>query len=219
MLSQPQIPSNKYGLPVINDIEQFKAATTDTNQAMVLLRQVLRPFHSHIVYATPHNFTGIKLYHQPQLFLRLPAARALARVQDSLLKRGLNILIFDAYRPYAVTEKMWEVVPDDRYAANPANGSGHNRGTAIDLTLADANTGLPLPMPTDFDNFSDTAHYAFTHLPENVLANRNLLRGVMEHFGFVALSTEWWHFSLPDAKRFALLNLSFKQMRRVALKL
>ena len=139
----------------------------------------------------------------------------LQKVQDSLHAVGCSLFFFDTYRPYAVTKKMWEIVPDDRYAANPAFGSGHNRGIAVDVSLADKATGKPLPMPTAYDNFTDTAHQNFMDLPEDVLKNRNLLKGVMEHFGFRPLSTEWWHFSLPDGAKYPVLDLTFADLKRI----
>lgn len=127
---------------------------------------------------------------------------------------GLGLKIFDAYRPYAVTEKFWELVHDERYVANPANGSGHNRGTSLDLTIIYLENGQELNMGTGFDNFTDTAHHSFTNLPESILQNRMLLKSLMEQNGFKALETEWWHYSLPNSKQYELLNLSFKKLSR-----
>jgi D-alanyl-D-alanine dipeptidase len=73
-------------------------------------------------------------------------------------------------------------------------------------------------MGTGFDNFSDTAHVSFTELPEDVLKNRNLLKTVMEKYGFVQLSTEWWHFYLPNSSNFELLDLSFSQLESLSRK-
>jgi zinc D-Ala-D-Ala dipeptidase len=109
---------------------------------------------------------------------------------------------------------MWEPVQDDRYAADPKKGSGHNRGTAADLTIIYLSTGKELPMGTGFDNFSDTAHHNFTGLPAEVLKNRALLKKTMEENGFKALDTEWWHYSLPNAKEYELLNLSFAALAK-----
>jgi zinc D-Ala-D-Ala dipeptidase len=103
-------------------------------------------------------------------------------------------------------------VKDERYAANPAIGSGHNRGIAVDLTLADLKTHELLPMPTGFDNFSDSAHQDFKGLDDKVIANRDLLRQVMEKYGFTQLSTEWWHFSWSGNKTFEVLDLDFDQL-------
>ena len=183
--------------------------------AMVPLEPFIGPVKSNWPYATANNFTKQVLYHKPAAYLRKEAALALQQVHNDLLKMGYDIFIYDAYRPYSVTQKMWEIVPDDRYAANPANGSGHNRGVAVDLTLTDAGSGIPLAMPTGFDNFSDTAHHNFMQLPEQVLRNRALLKTTMEKHGFVALDTEWWHYYLPNPKRYPLLDLNFKQMRQV----
>ena len=135
-------------------------------------------------------------------------------MQLKLNEMGLGLKIFDAYRPYAVTEKFWELVHDERYVANPANGSGHNRGTSLDLTIIYLENGQELNMGTDFDNFTDTAHHSFTNLPESILQNRMLLKSLMEQNGFKALETEWWHYSLPNSKQYELLNLSFKKLSR-----
>jgi D-alanyl-D-alanine dipeptidase len=205
---------NPYKLPIISTRKAYKHSIKgNPGMKMVKVEDSIHPFFAEVPYAGTNNFTGIVLYKNPTFFLRGKALHQLKMAQDSLSMLGLSFYFFDTYRPYAVTLKMWEKVPDDRYAANPANGSGHNRGVAVDLTLADLKTGKPLPMPTGFDNFSDTAHYAFLDLPEDVLRNRTLLRGVMEHFGFRALETEWWHFYLPEPKQYPLMDLSFKQLR------
>ncbi|MBC7867092.1 MAG: peptidase M15, partial [Gloeobacteraceae cyanobacterium ES-bin-316] len=101
------------------------------------------------------------------------------------------------------------------YAANPKYGSGHNRGIAVDLTLINLTTKKELNMGTGFDHFSDTAHVNFTALPADVLANRRLLQSLMETSGFKILETEWWHFYLPDAKKYDLMDLSFKQLEKI----
>jgi D-alanyl-D-alanine dipeptidase len=147
--------------------------------------------------------------------VRKEAADALKEVQEELKQHGLSLYFFDAYRPYNVTKKMWEIIPDERYAANPAKGSGHNRGASVDVTLADLKTGTPLEMPTHFDDFSEKAHHNYTNLPTQVIKNRELLRTVMVKYGFAPLQTEWWHYSIPGAaQKYELLDLSFRQMKR-----
>jgi D-alanyl-D-alanine dipeptidase len=166
-------------------------------------------------YAGTHNFTGQRLYSQStRTFMRLLPARALAAVQDSLHRLGFGLKIFDAYRPHAATRLMWDLVHDERYVANPAKGSGHNRGLAVDLTLVDRRSGKDLDMGTGFDNFTDTAHADFSQLPEAVLANRRLLRSVMEAKGFTVLPTEWWHFYWPNDRNYDVLDLDFKKLDR-----
>ncbi len=165
-------------------------------------------------YAGANNFTQQQLY--PAItttYLRKPAADSLKVILRELKKSGLGLKIFDAYRPYSVTEKMWETVPDDRYAADPKKGSGHNRGVAVDLTIINLTTKEELDMGTGFDNFSDTAHHAFTSLPEAVLQNRLLLKNIMELHGFKALDTEWWHYYLPNAKDYELLDIPFAELQ------
>ncbi|MES2773254.1 MAG: M15 family metallopeptidase [Bacteroidota bacterium] len=210
------IPKNEYGLQVVEKKGTYKQIVrADESHRMVALDPILSPLSTAFYYATPDNFTNEVLYKKPAAYLRLEAATALKKVQDSLRSIGYDIKIFDGYRPYSVTRKMWKIVPDDRYAANPANGSGHNRGVAVDLTLIDLKTGKELQMPTPFDSFSDTSHHDFMQLPPEILRNRALLKKVMEQYGFLALSTEWWHYSLPQPKRYELLDLSFQKMRKL----
>ena len=110
---------------------------------------------------------------------------------------------------------MWKVVRDSRYAADPAKGSGHNLGTSVDVTLVNLRTKKELNMGTGFDNFNDSAHQDFTALPSIILQNRNLLKTTMEKYGFKSLDTEWWHFSLPDANNYELLNIPFDALKKL----
>jgi len=201
---------------VIGSIPAYTASiASDSDLLMVPVQNYVRPVSLQWYYATTHNFTHRVLYHQPVAYLRKKAALQLAAVNRELNAHGLGLKLFDAYRPYSVTKKMWKVVPDDRYAANPAKGSGHNRGIAVDLTIIDLRTGSELPMPTPFDDFTEKAHHDYQQLPAEVIRNRSLLRQTMEKFGFVALETEWWHYSLPDPKQYPLLDLSFRQMKHL----
>ena len=208
------MPEFQDSLDIISSLDSYKNTTLlDTSQQLVDLQTYLTPFYSDFKYATTTNFTGKVLYKDPKAYLRLPAARALQCALDQLFKKGLSLKIYDAYRPYTVTKKMWNYVPDPRYTANPAKGSGHNRGAAVDLTLVWLKTGEELEMPTAFDNFSERAHHNYMNLPKQAIANRALLRTVMEKAGFVALETEWWHYALPNAaQRFKLMDLSFAQL-------
>lgn len=209
--------ANKYGLFVVSDISSFKnSIAVDTNKRMMNILNCLPDIVLDLRYATSNNFMKQKLY--PAIhttYLRRAPALALQKVAVELKKENLTLKIFDAYRPYSVTEKMWEAVKDDRYAADPSKGSGHNRGIAVDLTLVDINTKKELSMGTGFDNFSDTAHTNFMELSTPILHNRNLLKSVMEKYGFISLDTEWWHFSLQNATGFELLDLSFEELKKL----
>lgn len=214
--AQPKI-LNKYGLIVIKDIKILqKEIVLDSNKRMVNLRTIIPKLQLDLKYATIHNFMHQKLYPLTHTtYLRKPAADSLQKVVAYLKTQNLTIKIFDAYRPYSVTEKMWEKVHDDRYAADPSKGSGHNRGVAVDLTLINLQTGEELPMGTGFDNFSDTAHSNFTNLPLQILKNRSILKNAMEKFGFLQLTTEWWHYYLPNSSHYELLDISFRDLKKM----
>ncbi|MCA9772409.1 MAG: M15 family metallopeptidase, partial [Myxococcales bacterium] len=122
-------------------------------------------------YATKDNVLGVRMYPDGRLFALPPVGARLARVQAVLRSEGLSLVVYDAYRPQTVQQRMWERFPDDRYVANPAVGSNHSRGAAVDLTLARAD-GEMLAMPTPFDDFTRRAHRDFMDLPDGVLANR-----------------------------------------------
>jgi D-alanyl-D-alanine dipeptidase len=210
------LPKNEFGLTIVANAADFKASISqDSLKQMVAIDKYVADIKTDFVYATANNFTHQILYSKPKAYLRLAAAKALQAVANNLKTKGLGLLIYDAYRPYSVTKTMWQIVPDDRYAANPAKGSGHNRGIAVDLTLYNLQTGLPLPMPTPFDDFTEKAHHNYMQLDSVVLANRQLLKITMEQQGFKALDTEWWHYYLPNAAYFELLDIDFKQMKKL----
>lgn len=205
--------TSKYGVPVIDQIAAYRLSVEkDPGKKMVELRSAIPGMLYDLRYATTNNFMHRRMYRKntKQTFLRAPAATALSKVQHELNSKGYGLLIFDAYRPYAVTVSFWELVKDERYVANPSKGSGHNRGLAVDLTIVDLKTGKSLDMGTDFDNFTDTAHHDFTQLPQPVLNNRKLLKETMERHGFKLFETEWWHYYWPNDRSYEVLDLSFK---------
>jgi zinc D-Ala-D-Ala dipeptidase len=205
-------------LEVIHHIHAYRQMeAADTMQKMVAVNDLAPGFKVDMKYATANNFTRQQLYPDiHQVFVRRNVAAALVLAQKQLATKGVGIKFWDGYRPYRVTKKMWELVKDERYVANPSKGSGHNRGIAVDVTLIELTTGQELDMGTGFDNFSDTAHHSFTGLSSQQINNRNLLKTTMEQFGFKPLATEWWHYSWPNAANFPVLDLSFRQLARVA---
>lgn len=204
-------------LIIVKNADDYrKLFLNDSLQKMVEVKSKIVSVLYDLKYATKNNFTGRKLYSQGSVtYLRLPAVQALARVQHELLNKGYSLKIFDAYRPYSITRKMWDLIRDERYVANPAKGSGHNRGLAVDLTIIDLNTGKELNMGTPFDNFTDSAHHNFMQLPEATLSNRKLLKETMLKHGFNALETEWWHYSWPNDRHYGVLDLSFKELNKL----
>lgn len=187
----------------------------DSSQRMVSVTRFIPGIVLELRYAGSDNFVHRPMYPRGtrETYLRLFAARDLLHAEEELNRRGLGLMVFDAYRPYRVTRKFWEMIHDERYVANPKTGSGHNRGIAVDCTLIDLQTGRPLEMGTDFDNFTDSAHESFAGLPGAVIARRRLLREIMEKSGFVQLETEWWHYSLPHPEKYAVLDLDIARGR------
>lgn len=210
-----EIPVNQYGLRVIKTQKAYKSTVAaDSSCKMTELKTLIPGIQYELRYAGLNNFMKHRMYPAAtrHTFLRLPAAKALQSAQQKLNALGYGLKIWDAYRPYSVTEKFWEMVKDERYVANPAKGSGHNRGIAVDLTIIELATGKELDMGTDFDNFTDTAHHVFKQLPATVLRNRSLLKETMEACGFTAFESEWWHYSFPNNGRFDVLDVPFKKL-------
>ena len=208
---------NKYGLAVLLDKDEFaKTVRMDSSKQMVELKRFMPSLQYDLRYATKNNFMKKRMYprNTHNTFLRLPAAKALKEVENELQAKGFGLKIWDAYRPYSVTESFWELVGDERYVADPKKGSGHNRGIAVDLTLIELSNGKELNMGTGFDNFTDTAHHDFTSLSPQILANRTLLKSIMEKHGFLPFATEWWHYSWPNPSYFEVLDLPFKTLVR-----
>ncbi|MEO6610666.1 MAG: M15 family metallopeptidase [Chitinophagaceae bacterium] len=193
-----------------------KQVRKDSSKRMIELKKWIPAIVYDLRYATTNNFMHRLMYpaSTQNTFMREPAVAALQKVQAALNQQGMGLKIFDAYRPYAVTVKFWELVKDERYVANPSKGSGHNRGIAVDLTIIYLRNGQELNMGTGFDNFTDTAHHTFTRLPEDILQNRELLKSTMEKYGFKAFESEWWHYFLADGNRFEILDIDFSKLKK-----
>jgi zinc D-Ala-D-Ala dipeptidase len=218
LILQVTAQHNDYTRPELTDDwdDYKKQVKIDSSKKMVELKSRIPGIVYDLRYATVNNFMRRLMYPAGtcNTYLRLPAVKALEKVQQDLNTKGLGLKIFDAYRPYAVTVKFWELVKDERYVANPSKGSGHNRGIAVDLTIINLQTGKALDMGTGFDNFSDTAHHTYTQLPEEVLQNRELLKSTMGKYGFNAYADEWWHYSIPNSSKFEILDIDFKKLKK-----
>jgi zinc D-Ala-D-Ala dipeptidase len=196
-----------------NYLEEVK---NDSNLLMIEVKSLAPTIVYDLRYSTNNNFTKEQLYKEgDKTYLRRPVATALVDVQNELKALGYGLKIFDAYRPYKITEKIWARVGDERFAADPKKGSNHNRGIAVDLTLIDLKTNKELDMGTGFDSFSDTAHTSFIHLPKQVLKNRFLLKELMIKHGFHIFETEWWHFYWENDRNYSILDFSFKEMEKL----
>jgi D-alanyl-D-alanine dipeptidase len=167
--------------------------------------------HLDIRYATANNFLGVPLYTTARAFLQRPAADALLRVQQSLKPHGFQLLVHDAYRPWSVTKLFWEAVPPSGkgFVADPAKGSKHNRGAAVDLTLWSLADGAPARMVGGYDEFSPRSHPYYPGGTSRQRWQRNLLRSAMEAQGFSVNRVEWWHFDYRGWEQYPILDVDF----------
>jgi D-alanyl-D-alanine dipeptidase len=199
-------------LKVISAKQYANQVKLNPNKALVEIVKYIPGIQLDIRYATTNNFMHQRMYTQARAFTRLPVAKALKTVQAELNAKGLGLKIYDAYRPYTVTEKFYAKASNKNFVASPKKGSRHNRGCAIDLTLIDLKTSKELAMPTPFDSFSPKASANYPDLPQAIIQNRELLRSVMEQHGFKILYNEWWHFDFKGWKSFELLDVPFDHL-------
>src|SRR5438874_1484391 len=169
-----------------------------------------------IRYATANNFVGRPVYPEARAFLQRPAAEALLRVHKQLKKKDLGLVIYDGYRPWTITKLFWEVVPEDKrkFVANPATGSKHNRGCAVDLGIYDLKSGQALPMPSGFDEFTERASPNYKGGTEEERENRDMLRKLMEAEGFTVNPNEWWHFDFKNWQDYAIYDIAFSEISK-----
>ncbi|MGW9685970.1 M15 family metallopeptidase [Flagellimonas sp. 2504JD1-5] len=160
-------------------------------------------------YATENNFLKAKVYDCAECYTRVKTAKALIEANKAFMEKGVKIKFFDCYRPNSVQYKMWEIVPNPQYVADPVKGSIHNKGGAVDITLVDLE-GNELDMGTDFDFFGKRAYHDNLDLPEIILQNRKLLKETMEAFGFWSIRTEWWHYNLSAASNDKVANFKWE---------
>lgn len=159
----------------------------------VRLKDLSSDFVYELKYATPDNFLKQAVYDCGECYLRKSTAEALVKANEAFKQLGYRIKLFDCYRPLSVQKKMWKILPGTHYVANPAKGSKHNRGAAVDLTLVDAQ-GKELNMGTPFDFFGKEAHHTYTEHPKEVLENRKQLKETLDKFNFKSIYSEWWHY-------------------------
>jgi D-alanyl-D-alanine dipeptidase len=169
-----------------------------------------------IRYATANNFLSTPVYTQARAFLQRPAAEALLRAHRELKAQGYGLIIHDGYRPWYVTKIFWDATPDDKkiFVADPASGSRHNRGCAVDLSLYDLKTGEEVKMPSGYDEMTDRAYADYTGGTPAERALRDTLRQAMEKEGFKVYPQEWWHFDYKDWQQYPILNVKFEDLRQ-----
>jgi D-alanyl-D-alanine dipeptidase len=165
-------------------------------------------------YATADNFLSTPVYSSARVFLERSAAEALLRAHRELLKRGYGVVVFDGYRPWYVTRIFWDATPADKheFVADPAQGSRHNRGCAVDLSLYDLATGREVEMTGGYDEMSERSYPNYAGGTAEQRARRDLLRREMERQGFTVYPSEWWHFDYKDWRKYGIGNVPVEQL-------
>ena len=179
--------------------------TVISDTTFVNLKDYSTDFVYDMKYATEDNFLKAKVYDCAECFLRLKTVKALVKANKKFIRKGYRIQIFDCYRPLDIQKRMWQIVSNPEYVADPAKGSIHNRGGAVDITLVDGN-GIALDMGTPFDFFGPEAGHYFENLSDEVKQNRILLKRIMQKSGFIPFNSEWWHYNLKNASKDRVSN-------------
>ena len=190
--------------PALLDIKK----EVDSN-AFVNLRNYSNDFVFDMKYATADNFLKEKVYPCDECFLRVKTVKALLEANKSFLTKGFKIKLYDCYRPKAIQKKMWKIVPDANFVANPKKGSIHNRGGAVDISLVDS-LGIEVNMGTKFDFFGEEASHNYQNLPEEILANRKFLKETMLQHNFKSFDSEWWHYNLNGSNKDEVSNQKWR---------
>lgn len=188
-------------------LEAANAEINDTT--FVNLKDYGKDFFYDMKYATSDNFLKAQVYDCPECYLRFKTVKALINANKAFVKLGYKIKIYDCYRPIDVQKKMWTIVSNPIYVADPAKGSIHNRGGAVDITLTDY-SGNELEMGTSFDHFGPEASHDYKNLSPEILNNRKLLKETMSRYGFKAFASEWWHYNLVNASTFEISNFKWE---------
>lgn len=185
---------------------------------LVELRRIDPAIRLDVRYATTNNFLGSVFYRQARAFLQRPAAEALARAGARLRARGYGLLVHDGYRPWYVTKVFWDATPENQhvFVANPANGSRHNRGCAVDLSLYELATGRTVEMVSTYDETTDRAYPDYPGTTSLQRWHRDLLREAMEAEGFTVYRAEWWHYDFRDWHRYRVENVRFEDIAPAA---
>ena len=192
----------------IETIKEVLPLATLIDTTFIRLADYSDDFVYDLRYATDNNFLKEQVYDCAECYTRVKTAKALLIANEEFKKARVKIKFYDCYRPNSVQYKMWKLVPNSQYVANPVKGSIHNKGGAVDITLVTLD-GKELDMGTDFDYFGKRAYHDNFDLSQEILDNRKLLKETMEKFGFWSTRTEWWHYNLQGASNDAIANFNW----------
>jgi D-alanyl-D-alanine dipeptidase len=168
-----------------------------------------------IRYAGSDNFLGKPVYPEARAFLQRPAAEALVGAHRELMRHGYGLLVHDGYRPWSITKLFWDMTSGSQreFVADPSQGSKHNRGCAVDVTMYDLAFGTAVEMPGAYDEMTRRAYPEYRGGSPEARARRDLLRAVMERHGFSVEPNEWWHFNYRDWPQYPIADVPFSAIR------
>ncbi len=197
-----------------NSFALTKSLPKETGQipsdtSFVSLKSFSADFVYDMKYATTDNFLKQAVYDCPECYLRYKTVKSLIEANSEFMTKGYKIKLFDCYRPLSIQKKMWQIVSNPIYVADPSKGSIHNRGCAIDITLVSSN-GQELDMGTPFDFFGEESSHNYQNLSEEIKRNRAYLKEVMLKHNFKSFDSEWWHYNLVDGNLEKLANFNWK---------
>ncbi|WP_367753905.1 M15 family metallopeptidase [Flavobacterium sp. WC2430] len=189
--------------------KQIKDIVLVNDTTFVNLKDYSTDFAYDMKYATEDNFLKAKVYDCAECFLRMKTVNAIIEANKLFMDQGYRIKFFDCYRPLDIQKKMWKIVSNPKYVADPSKGSIHNRGGAVDITLVDKRSGKELEMGTPFDFFGEEASHGYSNLSKKVINNRKLLKRVMVKANFNSFDSEWWHYNLKSALKDKVSNVKW----------
>jgi D-alanyl-D-alanine dipeptidase len=200
-------------LVIVNSYSQYLASVkSNPNNELVEIKKAIPTIKLDIRYATKNNFMQQVMYKQARAFARKPVVESLKKIQKELNKKGYGLKIFDGYRPYAITVEFYKKASDKNFVANPAKGSKHNRGCAVDLTVINLKTGKELVMPTPYDSFSAAAAAKYENVSPEAKKNRDFLIAIMAKYQMNVLENEWWHYDFSGWRSYNLMDIPFEKL-------
>ena len=200
-------------LVIVSSYNQYLASVkSNPSNELIEIKKAIPNIKLDIRYATKNNFMQQVMYKQARAFARKPVVESLKKIQKELNKKGYGLKIFDGYRPYAITVEFYKKASDKNFVANPAKGSKHNRGCAVDLTLINLKTGKELVMPTPYDSFSAAAAAKYENVSPEARKNRDFLIAVMAKYQMNVLENEWWHYDFSGWRSYDLMDIPFEKL-------
>jgi zinc D-Ala-D-Ala dipeptidase len=167
-----------------------------------------------IKYATCQNFMNEQIYSCEKAYVHKDVLEKLKEVQEELKQVGYSLQILDAYRPEALECKICAAAPKERvFTGNPIEENSHSRGIAVDVTLVKLD-GSAVEMPSEYDDFTDKSCRNCPTTSQEAKKHSEILEKAMTKYGFICFENDHWHFQLPDAEKYKILNVDFEELSK-----